>query len=131
MPHTITQEPAGFEVRVTGTLLIDEAVEILDDLDDSDGAPDHDYELVDLSAADPLDFEFEDLHLIARRACLSPRRPGVRLALVGPRRVVGSHTREYAHMLGTWMKPATWDVADFSTVAEARRWIAEEHAAAQ
>ena len=84
MPHAIIQEPTGFEVQVTGTLLVEEAVEILDDLDGSDGAPGHDYELVDLSAADPLDFELEDLHLIARRACLSPRRPGVRLALVDP-----------------------------------------------
>ena len=125
MPHAIIQEPTGFEVQVTGTLLVEEAVEILDDLDGSDGAPGHDYELVDLSAADPLDFELEDLHLIARRACLSPRRPGVRLALVGPPRVLGSNAREYAHMLGTWMKPATWDVADFDSVADARRWIAD------
>ena len=125
MPHTITQEPDGFEIRVTGTLRTDEAVEILDDLDDSDRAPDHAYELVDLSDADPLRFGLEELHLIARRATVSSRKPGVRLALVGPARVLGSNGRDYAHMLGTWMKPATWKVADFESVADAREWIAE------
>lgn len=124
MAHTITPEGRGFRIDFGGDLTVQSALAALDELDACDVTTEHHYELVDLSDVAPLELSVDDLHQIARRAVRTQRRTGIRLALAGPKHVVGSHAKEYAHILGSWIMPAMWNVRDFETVAEGREWAA-------
>ena len=122
MPHTITTEPAGYRMRLTGRLTVEGATAAIDDLDACGASDLHRYELVDLTDSEPLDLTHEDLHRIARRAMRSTRRPGVRLALVGSEGVLGTNGPDYAHILGTWMSPNAWNVETFCDLAAGEAW---------
>lgn len=122
MPHTITTEPDGYRMRLTGRLSVKDATAVIDDLDARGATDAHRYELVDLTSAEPLDLSHQELHEIARRAMRSSRRRGVRLALVGSADTLGTNGRDYAHILGTWMSPTAWTVATFADLATGERW---------
>ena len=122
MPHTITPEHTGYRLRLTGPVTAADAIALIDELDERGATDEHQYELVDLLDAAPLDLTHEELHRIARRAMRSTRRTGVRLALVGPDRVLGTSGRDYAHILGTWMSPNAWSVDTFTDLTAGEAW---------
>lgn len=123
MIESIEREGDGFVATATGGLGIDGALSLLDHVAAAD--PPGCWLVVDMSRAERIEMELDDLHLLVRRVRDSPTLRAQRHAFVTSSSATRSHVLDYEFMITRmmdWWGNDPVQVAMFDDFGEAKAW---------